>query len=99
MPSTSKYDPSQDKILWESEPVQFKPQATVKAQIKQYQNNSPKLLIVEEGVGFSKKAYSGYILKRLEIERIDLVIELLTQGKQQLKDLLLAGMKPSKPGD
>jgi len=88
MARTSGYKKEEDKILWESESIQFKPKATVKAQIKQYQDNSPKLLIVEEGEGFGGKTYSGYIIKRLEIERIDLVIELLREGQVKLTEML-----------
>jgi hypothetical protein len=87
----SKYDPIEDKVLWESEAIEFKPQATVRAQVKQYKKGTPKLLLVEEGTGYNGKQYSGYILKRLEIERIDQVLELLQVGKEKLKEILNEG--------
>jgi hypothetical protein len=86
--SDSKYKPEEDVILWESETFSFKPAATLKAQVKKYKNGIPKLLLVEEGIGFNKKPYSGYILKRLEIERLDLVIQLLTTGKAALEKIV-----------
>lgn len=94
MVTKSGYIAADDKILWQSEPLPFKPNATIRAQVKQYQNNSPKLLLVEEGIGFQKKAYNGYIIKRLELERIGLVIELLQQGQEELKRILLTAYIP-----
>lgn len=82
------YKPEDDKILWESEPVQFKPKATLKAQIKSYRDSIPKLILVEEGEGFGGKPYSGMILKRVEITALDQVMELLQIGKEQLQEVL-----------
>lgn len=82
------YVPEDDKILWKSEPIEFKPKTTVSVQIKQYKEGTPKVLIVEEGIGFKEKPYTAYLLKRLEVERLDTVIELLQKGKEQLVKIL-----------
>lgn len=82
------YKPDEDKILWESDPVQFKPRATLRAQIKSYQQSIPKLILVEQGEGFGGKQYSGMILKRVEITGVDQVMDLLKIGKEQLLEVL-----------
>ena len=82
-----KYNPDDDKILWESEPVQFKPKATLKVQIKSYKGSIPKIILVEEGEGWGGKEYSGYILKRVEMDGLQQVMELLEKGKVPLQSL------------
>jgi len=82
------YKPDEDIILWESEPVQFKPKATLRAQIKTYQNSIPKLILVEQGEGYGGKMYSGMILKRVEVTAVDQVVELLKIGKEELIKVL-----------
>lgn len=90
------YKPDEDKILWESEPLQFKPKATLRAQIKTYQNSIPKLILVEQGEGFGGKQYTGMILKRVEITGVDQVMELLKIGKTQLIEVLKTWEKKEK---
>lgn len=82
------YKPDEDEVIWESEPVQFKPKATLRAQIKSYQNSIPKLILVEQGEGFGGKKYSGMILKRVAITGVDQVMELLEIGKAELIEVL-----------
>jgi len=80
-----KYNPDDDKILWESEPVQFKPKAVLKVQVKSYKGSIPKIILVEEGEGWGGKEYSGYILKRVELDGLQQVMELLEKGKGPLE--------------
>ncbi len=83
----NKYRPEEDKILWESEPIQFKPKATLKVQVKSYLGSIPKIILVEEGEGFGGKIYSGYILKRVELNGYQQVMDLLQKGLDPLKEL------------
>lgn len=80
-----KYLPEEDKILWSSEKRQFKPEAMLCAQIKSYKGGQPKVMLVEDGVGFSGRDYSGFILKRVYLEDLDLVLDLLNQAKPVLE--------------
>ncbi len=84
-----KYNPEDDKILWESEPIQFKPKATLKVQVKSYKGSVPKIILVEEGEGFGGKQYSGYILKRVELDGLAQVEDLLRHGRDPLEKLTL----------
>ncbi len=84
-----KYNPDDDKILWESDPIQFKPKATLKVQVKSYKGSIPKIILVEEGEGFGGKQYSGYILKRVELNGLQQVMDLLEKGRTPLQSLTL----------
>jgi hypothetical protein len=93
------YDNSKDEILWESAATDFKPKAIIKAVIKRYNGGTPKLLLVEEGIGHHTKNYTGAVLKRLEIERIDTIIDLLIKGREELKKVLLLDASKGDIGD
>lgn len=80
------YDSSKDKILWESNKYDFKPKATLHAAIKSYDDGEPKLTIVEEGEGFGGKPYSNMLLKRVGIEDIETIKELLDLGNVLLEE-------------
>ena len=79
------YSPEDDEILWESEPVQHKAKATLKAAIKCYKKGPPKLLLIEEGEGYGGKRYGSTFLKRVDLEDIKHVLELLSKGQGQLE--------------
>lgn len=81
------YDKDKDVIIWAGEKREFKPKATIQAQIKQYQNGEPKLILVEEGEGFRGRNYSGYILKRIGIEDVDMVLDMIKEAHEELRKL------------
>ena len=87
------YKPESDVTLWVSEAVDWKPKAQVRAEIKSYNNSSPKLVIVESGVGYGEKPYTGQLLKRVELERVQTLIDLLLEGKKQLESLVKGGQE------
>lgn len=78
------YEPEKDVILWSSEKIEYTPTSTIQAQIKQYNGGIPKLLIVQEGKGHRGKEFSGYLVKRLELDRLDLFMDLLKEGRDEL---------------
>jgi len=81
----SKYLPEEDEILWESEPIEHKAKANLKAAIKRYKKGPPKLLLIEEGEGFGGKRYGSTFLKRVDFEDIKHVLKLIEIGQKQLE--------------
>jgi len=82
------YDSSKDEVLWEGEKKEYKPKATLHAAVKSYQGGQPKLMLIEQGEGYNGKEYSGMILKRQGIEDIDMVLQMLQDGKVELEKAL-----------
>jgi len=81
------YKPELDKVLWESDPVEFKPKATLRAKIKSYNGGEPKVMLIEDGEGYSGKNYSGTLMKRVGIEDISLVFDLLQKAQPKLDEM------------
>ena len=79
-----KYDPKLDETLWMSEKYEFKPTATIHAEIRRYKKGNPKVLILEEGTGFNGKPYKGTLLRRVGSVDIDAVLGFLTEAKRRL---------------
>jgi len=91
------YNPEDDEILWESaEPIQHKPKAVLKAAIKRYKKGPPKLLLIEDGEGFGGKRYGSTFLKRVDLQDIEYVLELIADGKKHLKAINEAIEKEEK---
>jgi hypothetical protein len=79
------YDQSKDNVLWKSEEKDYSGNSKVFAQVVSYNGGEKKLTILQEGVGsFNNKHYVAPILKRVTSEELQLIIELLLQGKEKL---------------
>ncbi len=83
-----KYDKEADEVLWTSREIPYKPQASIHAEIKQYKGGIPKVTIIEAGVGFRGRPYTGAILKRIDIKDVEIINILLMEATPPLKNAI-----------
>lgn len=95
----ASYDKKDDKGLWSSREIPFKPQASIHAEIKQYKNGEPKVTIIEVGVGFRGRSYTGAILKRVSFGDLEKIITLLEESKGPLQDAISEWEKTKTLGE
>ncbi|SRR5215204_1584215 len=84
------YNPDDDETLWESETVQLKPQASIRARVVRYKGGPPKLYLREEGIGFNKKPYNRVFLNRADEEMLGHILIVLKEGTDQLHQATIA---------
>jgi hypothetical protein len=78
------YTPEDDEILWESENLQHKAKACMRAIIKRYKGGPPKLQIIEDGDGYQGRRYQGILVKRVDSENLQHLNQLLALGGARL---------------
>lgn len=83
----AQYIPEEDEILWESEPLQHKAKAVLQAVVKRYKKGPAKLLITEIGEGYGGKRYGSTFLKRVDLQDLKYILELLEDGKGHLESI------------
>ncbi len=91
------YDATKDVLIWESDTIDFKAKATLRVQIKRYNNGTPKLLLLEHGEGYNGKDYSATFLKRVDFENLTDVIQLLNNAKDVLLDFREKAANEKRP--
>lgn len=79
------YESDKDQVVWAGLKRDYKPKATIQPQIKSYNNGEPKLTLVEEGIGYNGKTYTGFILKRANLDDVKSILEMIDEALPELK--------------
>lgn len=87
MANKQPYDPEVDVIIWESDKVDYKPNATIQAQVRRYKEGQPKLVIIEEGVGFKEKPYTKSLCTRMDTDLLEKMLNLIQLSKPHLEEI------------
>lgn len=83
------YKADLDKTLWETDPVEFKPQSTIKIEIKSYDGGEPKIQITEEGIGWQNKPFTSPLLKRVNFDDYVTIVEMLQEQRDKFEELTI----------